>query len=133
MKSRRKRNKRAAEPKTALTTEPPKVEAKPEVKPEIKTEDEAKKRQEMVDKRNEGLKGLVRVKLLRALYFPISGRACKVSVPKDEIVRVSTGVYSEYKLDLKKLGPGKTTTEESEKKLGFMDKVLSSKNFAVNK
>lgn len=78
-------------------------------------------------------KGLVRVKLLRALYFPINERACKVSVPKDEIVRVSSDVYSDYKGDLKKLGPGKTTAEESEKKVKFMDKVLSSKNFAVNK
>ena len=86
-----------------------------------------------VNAKEEKSKGLIRVKLLRALYFPISGRACKVSVPKDEIVRVSGDVYSDYEGDLKKLGPGKTTAEESEKKVKFMDKVLSSKNFAVNK
>ena len=77
--------------------------------------------------------GMVRVKLLRCLLIPIDKKVCKQPVPKDEIVRVTNAVYSDYKGDLKKLGPGKTTAEETKKKVSFMEKVISHKNFAVNK
>lgn len=77
--------------------------------------------------------GMVRVKLLRCLLIPIDKKVCKQIVAKDEIVRVTSAVYSDYKGDLKKLGPGKTTAEEPKKKVSFMEKVISSKNFAVNK
>lgn len=77
--------------------------------------------------------GLVRVKLQRCLYIPINGKPCRVSTPRNEIVRVSNAVYSEYKGDLKRLGPGKTTAEETKKKRSFMETVISSKNFAVKK
>lgn len=90
----------------------------------------SKKKKKVPAKKAEGL---VRVKLQRALLIPIDRKVCKQPVPKDEIVRVTNAVYEDYKGDLKRLGRGKTTAEESKKKPSFMEKVISSKSFAVNK
>jgi hypothetical protein len=115
-----------ADAKAAEVSEHQQEEEKPE-EVEEKTEESEEDQHE----------GLVRVKLLRSLYFPINGRPCEVSCSKDEIVRVSKAVYEEYKKDLEKMKPGPTTREMQEEKaktgMSMKEATISSKDFGEKK
>ena len=105
------KRKAEAEAKANTPTETTPEKQPPETPKEEEKQDPEEKKEDEVETHE----GLVRVKLLRSLYFPINGRKCSVSCNKDDIVRVSKEVFEDHKEDLKALKPGLTTREMIEK------------------